>query len=125
MKTTAHHSRPPHIALGIVIAISLSLISSGCTSTRVHVPSRGANLPTAVRVGDRVDCTLLDGTQKVFTVTAVEGANLVGESTLVPIAEVSYVAVTRFDGVKTAKSIGLGAATVLYVTLGMGGLLLH
>lgn len=92
--------------LGIAIAICLSLLFSGCTSTRFHSPSQGANLAAEVRVGDQINCRLTDGTQKAFTVIAMEPATLVGESVRVPVADISTIEVTRFDGKRTIKETG-------------------
>lgn len=115
MKTTAPRSIRSRANLAIALTVGLSLFLSGCMSTYSHSPAQGANLPQEVRVGDRVECKLQDGTQKSFTVTAVEPTALVGESVRLPIADISSLEVTRFDGVKTVKSVGkvVGGAVVI------------
>ncbi len=106
----------PRFALGIAIAICLSLLFAGCTSTRFHSPSQGANLQAEVRVGDQVICRMNDGTQRAFTVTAVEPATVVGESVRVPTADIYSIEVTRIDGMKTMKETGKFVGSVVVAT---------
>jgi hypothetical protein len=116
MNGTDKASNRSRSTLGIAIVICLSLLFSGCTSTRFHSPSQGANLSAEIRVGDKVDCRMNDGTQKVFTVTAVEPAALVGESVRVPVADISSIEVTRLDGTKTIKETGKVVGGVVLLT---------
>lgn len=58
----------PGFTLVITAMLGVSLLFSGCTSTRFHTPSAGANLSAEVRVGDQINCQMNDGTQKAFTV---------------------------------------------------------
>lgn len=67
-------------------------------------------------MGDQVNCKMSDGTQKAFIVTAVEPATLVGENVRVPVADIMFIEVTRFDGTKTIKETGKFVGSVVLVT---------
>lgn len=123
MNTKDHASSRPLAARAIALVVSLGMLFSGCTSTRFHTPSSGTSLTAEVRVGDRVNCRMNDGTQKTLTVTAVEPATLVGENIRVPVAEVSSIEITRFDGKKTITESFKLVGGVVLVT-GMIGLCL-
>jgi hypothetical protein len=63
-----------------------------------------------------------DGTQKAFTVTVVEPTALVGEAVRLPIADISSVAVTRFDGKKTVLQTGKVVGVVILGTAVLAGM---
>lgn len=118
------HATSPRLGFTVLITamLGLSLLFSGCTSTRLHHPSAGANLLAEVRVGDQINCRMNDGTDKAFTITAVEPAALVGEAGRVPLADISFLEVTRFDGKKTILQTGKVVGAVVICTAALAGL---
>ena len=95
--------------------ICLALLSSGCTTVQTVPPSALVCLPSVVRVGDRVACTLADGSHLQFEVTAVEPAALVGGTRRVTFAEIVHLELRRFDACKT-----IGAFTVIAGAAALG-----
>jgi hypothetical protein len=78
-------------------------------------PAGLMHVNSAVRVGDRVDCTLYDHSHVKFKVTAIESDALVGSEQRVPIADIASLTLKRFDAVKTTELtivivLGLGAS---------------
>jgi hypothetical protein len=110
------------LTLAIALATCISLFCTGCTSTRFHSPSAKTNLAIEVRVGDRVVCHLNDGAKKAFSVTAMEPDALVGPAERVPVADVTSIEVTRFDGKKTIVQAGKVVGTVVLCTVALAGL---
>ncbi len=89
----------------VAVLISLALLFSGCTTLHTVPPSGLVNLTNVVQVGDRVDCTLRDGTHNRFKVTAVEPSALVGGPFRLPAAEIDHIDLERFDAATTNRVV--------------------
>jgi hypothetical protein len=116
MKTPFPSAQPRVAKIVISGLICLSLLWTGCTSTRFQSAAQGANVAAEVRVGDRVECKLQDGSKQGFVVKTVEAGALVGESIRVPIADIASLEITRFDGKKTMVEAGKVVGGVVLIS---------
>ncbi|HUL54335.1 MAG TPA: hypothetical protein VLT83_13095 [Opitutaceae bacterium] len=82
---------------------------NACTTMQPVASADLAKLTSLVKAGDKVACTLRDGSHVAFAVTAVEPAALVGASRRVPVAEIAGIEVKRLD---TTKTVLLGVVIV-------------
>lgn len=86
---------------------------SACTTMRPVATADPAKLPSLVKAGDDVACTLRDGSHLAFKVVAVEPAALVGVSRRVPVADIAQLKIKRIDTGKTVLlCVGIVAAAV-------------
>ena len=108
-------TRPSTRRVLVTAILSAALLFSGCSSVQNVSPTAFVDLRVTVHVGDRVDCTLHDGSHQRFEVTAVAPDALSGGTLPVAAADIATLKITRFDAVKTTE------LTVLIVA-GLGGL---
>jgi len=93
--------------LGLVVTLA-SFFLVGCTSVQQVPASDLGKVTTLVQPGDKVVCTMRDGSIAAFKVTAVEVDALVGEGgRRVLVQEMTGVEIKRSD---TTKSVLLGLA---------------
>ena len=95
--------RSPRRAVLVTAILSAALMFSGCTSVQTVPPSAFASLSSTVRVGDRVDCALYDGSHQRFKITDVAPDALIGGPTRIAAADIAGLTITRFDAVKTTE----------------------
>jgi len=109
----------------VSMAATTLVAVSGCSSFEevpVHrpapvdqpapAPHPAAQVP-AVRVGERVQVTWLDGRKESFRVTAVEPDALVGKGVRVPYSDIAVLKVMRANGDRTAIVVSTVAGIVL------------
>jgi hypothetical protein len=93
--------------LGLVVALT-SFLLVGCTSVQQVPASDLSKVSTLVQPGDKVVCTMRDGSIAAFKVTSVEFDALVGEGgRRVPVQDMTGIEIKRSD---TTKSVLLGLA---------------
>jgi hypothetical protein len=91
---------------------------NACTTMQPVAAADLGKVTSIVNAGDRVACTLRDGSRVAFKVTAVEPAALVGDSRRVPVAEIAQMEIRRIDTGKTVllcvvivgAAVAIGAA---------------
>ena len=90
--------------------LSAAILFSGCTSVQSVSTGAFVNLTSIVRAGDRVDCTLHDGSHQRFKVTDVAPDAISGGPLHIAAADIDRLTISRFDAVKTTE------VTVLVIT---------
>lgn len=116
-----HQSTRGSIRYGLVLVLTLCLVSSGCT-TMSPIPmstETGAPGTQQLRRGDVVELTLKDGQVRKFRITAVTEQAIEGAHERVAHADIVAVHVRTFS---TGRTLGLAggvvaAAAVLLVAL--------
>jgi hypothetical protein len=91
---------------------------NACTTMRPVATADLAKLPSIVKAGDDVACTLRDGSHLAFKVAAIEPEALVGASRRVPVADIAQLEIKRIDAGKTVvlcvlivgAAVAIGAA---------------
>ena len=114
-------SRLPCCLVGLVACALLG----ACTTNRPVWTTDPAQLTSIVKAGDHVSCTLNNYSRVEFKVTAVEPAALVGNSRHVPVADIAWIEIRRFDGGKTAlfcvaSVVAIAGLLVIGSNLGLG-----
>lgn len=99
------------IRSGLVLALTLCLVSSGCTTLSAIPVSPGTGTPDTqqLRRGDVVEVTLKDGRVRKFRITAVTEHALEGAHDSVARADIAAVHVRTFS---TGRTLGLAGGVV-------------
>jgi len=119
MKTSRHSpsafaARLRYCLAGLVACAFLN----ACTTMQPVATADLVKLPSVVKAGDDVACTLRDGSRLAFKVTAVEPEALVGASRRLPVADIAQLEIKRIDTGKTVllcvvivgAAVGIAAA---------------
>jgi len=96
-------ARPRLLSFFPAVVLAAAVLFSGCASVQSISPASLTAPASAVRIGDRVDCTLVGGSHSRFTITDVAPDALIGGSTRIAITDITSLTVTRFDPVKTTE----------------------
>jgi hypothetical protein len=107
-----------------VAALCLALsLAMGCKSTQVIQPEDDGPPGEEVRVGDRVDVRLRDGTEFSLTVSEVSrdglaGPDPSGERRTAAWQEITVLELTRVDPLKTTAAV-VGGTVWVVLTVGV------
>jgi hypothetical protein len=108
------------VRLGLVMTLT-SFFLVGCTSVQQIPASDLGKVNTLVQAGDKVVCTMRDGSTAAFKVTSVEFDALVGEGgRRVLVQEMTGIEIKRSDTTKTVL-LGLAIAGAIAAAAAIGG----
>ena len=113
MKTTASPStaRAPRFLSVFAAWFEAAFPSSGGTTTWTASKGDFPSLANLVRLGDRVDCTLTNGSRVQVNIAAIDQVALVGRERHVRVADIAHLSFQRSDRTKTSTLVR--GATVL------------
>jgi hypothetical protein len=108
------------VRLGLVMTLT-SFFLVGCTSVQQIPASDLGKVNTLVQPGDKVVCTMRDGSTAAFKVVSVEFDALVGEGgRRVLVQEMTGIEIKRSDTTKTVL-LGLAIAGAIAAAAAIGG----
>jgi hypothetical protein len=91
----------------IACVLCIALFTSACTNVRHFSSPHPASGSSGVQIGDKITCTLQDGTKREFVVTACDTTLLRGEGEIVAWSDLTEFEVSRFSPGKTAMVVSV------------------